>query len=647
MLKKHAISSHYSTLISKSQCFLKIFAAILFCFAFLPTNLASAKDSTPAPTNYVSTNVNNFYFSDFTADYYLYKAEDGTSRLKVVEQFTAEFPNYDQNHGFIRVIPFTNQDGKNLTTASDHDLDISIKHNGVTEEPYDITTGDGYFEVTIREPTAYVHGTQYYELTYEFRNVIVDFSKDQELYWDTNGNDWQQKFNKVTARLHIDSEILNHVIDSSTSCYIGKYGKSDQGRCEIRRSGEGYEFIANNLSSGENLTFAVDFEPGTFAIAAKSYDYRFVIILGIEFAAISLLIGSFIYNKSKYSSKRKFYKNYFVKPEYQPAKDCTVAEMATNYMGNTSDKLVKVATLIELAVQGKIELIKLDGKDKWTYKVVKDEFTLAERNVLQVLAGQVISLEPGTEVEIKKHKGTEKLLKLTYKFNGYVKDALKAKGLYEERVKHYGGWLSAFAVLWLMAGFLGLPILFETTVSYRELVGGWLLAIVTCILFMAIAIASFIVSYTDQPYAIRTKLGLEYSRYMDGLKLYIKMAEADRIKFLQSVKNVSTSKQGIVKLYEKLLPYAIIFGQEKSWLKEMSRYYEISGVSNPTWYRTNGGFDALMFSSMVNSVVSSTNSSIASSYSYSSTSGSSSSSHGGGGGGFSGGGGGGGGGRGC
>ena len=40
---------------------------------------------------YASTD--NFYFSDFSADYYLTKDAEGVSHLKVVEQLTAEFPN--------------------------------------------------------------------------------------------------------------------------------------------------------------------------------------------------------------------------------------------------------------------------------------------------------------------------------------------------------------------------------------------------------------------------------------------------------------------------------------------------------------------------------------------------------------------------
>ena len=128
--------------------------------------------------------------------------------------------------------------------------------------------------------------------------------------------------------------------------------------------------------------------------------------------------------------------------------------------------------------------------------------------------------------------------------------------------------------------------------------------------------------------ADRTIAGLELSNYMEGLKLYIKMAEADRLKFLQSVEGAETSNAGIVKLYEKVLPYAALFGLEKSWMNELSKYYELDDVTAPDWYAA--GVTASTFNSVSSSIRSSTVSSSGSS--------------GGGGGGFSGGGGGGGGG---
>ena len=120
----------------------------------------------------------------------------------------------------------------------------------------------------------------------------------------------------------------------------------------------------------------------------------------------------------------------------------------------------------------------------------------------------------------------------------------------------------------------------------------------------------------------------------------MQLAEAERLKMLQSVQGADTSHQGIVKLYEKLLPYATLFGLEKSWLSELGKYYEFDDVAKPNWYLGVGAFSAHEFSAALTAA----NATVASSISHSTISSSSSSSSGIGGGGFSGGGGGGGGG---
>ena len=107
---------------------------------------------------------------------------------------------------------------------------------------------------------------------------------------------------------------------------------------------------------------------------------------------------------------------------------------------------------------------------------------------------------------------------------------------------------------------------------------------------------------------------------------------------LQSVEGADTSAEGIVKLYEKLLPYAAVFGFEKSWMEEMKQYCELEEIEQPDYLLA--GLTASELSRGLNSA-----SSYATTASTMSSSGGSSSSgfSGGGGGGFSGGGGGGGG----
>ena len=159
--------------------------------------------------------------------------------------------------------------------------------------------------------------------------------------------------------------------------------------------------------------------------------------------------------------------------------------------------------------------------------------------------------------------------------------------------------------------------------------------------FLMVVITTMItvwLSDRSKKYIGHTMKGLEMSRYMDGLKEYIEMAEAERMKMLQSVEGADTSAEGIVKLYEKLLPYAAVFGLEESWMNEMKEYCQVEEIEEPD-YLMNG----LAAYEISRSLQRAASVATASTVMASSGGGSSSGFSGGGGGGFSGGGGGGGG----
>lgn len=642
---------------TKTQSKLKILALFFHCItlsvicqAFWPFSSVSA------------ANANLFTFKDFTADYYLEKAEDGTSRLHVIEQFTATFPNSNQNHGITRIIPYTNQDGKNLTMKSDEYLEINVWHNDKEIRPYQVEGGDGHFKVYIGNPDTYVHGDQVYTLEYEFRNVITEFDKDgkswQELYWDTNGNDWSQIFKQVTATVHFeDPEIAKSYADKAY-CYVGRYGDNGQDRCKITPVEDGVRFEAKNLSAKENLTFDLEFKSGTFTVPKQTYDYR--LILGLIFLLLSgIAFGvALIILAKQVAEKRKYYNGLFIKPEYAPLKDLTVAEMAENYIGRGANGQRKVATMMELAVQGKIDLIKLEssgghGKKKtlWQIQIKSLDLSPEQVTILKIIAGSNSPLNVGEKILITTRTADSTLIKLGTEYTtltqeelrrqGYsTVDAKKSKDSKLAAGKNPCGTLIAVLSCWMIACIVGCGFIFADVPSYRHLLGGTPLIVLLVILFVAIFIGGIYFAGKISAFYTHTEKGLEASRYMDGLKLYVKMAEQDRLKFLQSVDGADVSHEGVVKLYEKLLPYAVIFRLEKSWLKEMSKYYEYDDVSNPSWYIGVGAFSAVDFVSAVNSA----SSYISTTTAHSTTSNSSSGFSGGGGGGFSGGGGGGGGG---
>ena len=202
-----------------------------------------------------------------------------------------------------------------------------------------------------------------------------------------------------------------------------------------------------------------------------------------------------------------------------------------------------------------------------------------------------------------------------------------------------------FGVVVPVAVMIGVMFLanFETGLGLDGSKGGRLVFaeyfyLVAFLMILLTTIATLCLVEVAAKYTGRTMKGLEMSRYMEGLEMYIRMAEADRMKMLQSVEGADTSPEGIVKLYEKLLPYAAVFGLEESWMDEMKKYCRVEEIEEPDYLMT--GLMASQISRNLRNAASYAN---AATVMKSSGGGSSSGFSGGGGGGFSGGGGGGGG----
>lgn len=70
-----------------------------------------------------------------------------------------------------------------------------------------------------------------------------------------------------------------------------------------------------------------------------------------------------------------------------------------------------------------------------------------------------------------------------------------------------------------------------------------------------------------------TTRGREMQRYLAGLERFVTTSEANRIAWLSNVDSAPQDEEGRVKLYEELLPWAIVFGAEKSWQQVLGGMY--------------------------------------------------------------------------
>ncbi len=558
---------------------------------------------------------NDFTFSSFSADYYLGADSEGRSTLRTVERLTAEFPAIKQNHGIERAIP-KNYDGH--TT--------SLKVQSVTDGdgkklPYATRESGGNVVLWIGDKDAYVHGTNTYVITYVQRDVTKSFGDTQrsEFYWDTNGLLWPQSFGTVEARVHV-SESLLPTLTEDVACYKGRDGSTD--RCDITRDGNVLTARAGALGPYENMTVALGFTLGTFRGYEPSlWDRLFAIwvtLLVVSSVAGFLAIFWLSYRYSRLSNRSRELDP--VAPEYIPPKGANVL-LASQIGADT--RADTTAQLIDLAVRHYVKITQTGEKSlfkqaEYELEIIKDIATLSreEQDFARTLFGGTASV--GTTLQTKTLKNNYSVASLLRK---------NAQGLTKRIKGEYGYRHKDPAV----------------TKSFMRI--GAVLAVASLVLVSPMVLVAALVAF-GCGWGIKplTDKGLELRRYLAGFKEYIELAEKDRLKALQSPEGAAKTgvtvtgdgSKKLIGLYERTLPYAVLFGQEKEWNKQLALKYENAG-SAPDWYVGHSAFNAAVFTSAMNDFSGSMNSYGASSSSSSGGSSGGGSSGGGGGGGGGGG----------
>ncbi len=591
----------------------------------IPLALAAVLGFPPGPADRAHAGVQDFEFESFESDYYLGVDAEGRSTLRTVERLVAVFPDHDQNRGIQRAIP-ADYDG--------HPTDVEIvsvtDENGAPRD-FEIESEDGdddedFVLLTIAVPEGeYVHGEQTYVIEYTQRNVTLHLDDHIEFYWDANGTGWAQPFGHVTARTHVPDELAAGLIGQQ-ACYVGRSGAGEQ--CEITVSaGEGetvFEARADDLGMFETLTFAIGFEPGTFVPRDSSYLASPFAPVQLVSAAVLLLalLWAFIL---RFTALRDGPGRTFVIAEYAPPEGMSPF-MAAVLLKRRQRAVA--AQFLDFAVKRNIRIVESPaaGKNTYTLELVDPAGVEGpELELLKAIFGR--RLEPGSSHKLKTHDRVR--AKRIVKLINAQRELVLARGLRRKPP----------------AAQVVPPLLLAIVGAVGTAIGGFLLlddargGFLPVLLWMLIPIG-LIVAFaflTRRPY---TAEGAELRDHLEGLKLYISLAEADRLRMLQSPEGaervrVDPNDRGeVLKLYEKLLPYSVVFKLEKRWASEIGPYY---GDQEPDWYHGQGVFHVALFSAGIGAL----SSTVSTTYSGSS---SSSSSGGSGGGGSSGGGGGGGGG---
>ena len=571
----------------------------------------------------VSTDVDDFSFTSYDADYYLSRDADGASQLRTVETLVAQFPDFDQNRGIIRAIP-DDYDGVPLQARVESVVDASG-----ADVPFEESRSNGFLEIALGTD-AFVQGSQTYTISYTQQNVVRNFADtgSDEFYWDTNGTGFSQPFGQVNARVHIDPE-LDAALTGNAACYVGTQGQ-DVG-CELVESSDGagslFSTQASDLGPGENVTVAIGFAAGTFVVPEPPTPAAWATLLPVILMILTGLtaIAAAV---ARVRLGRDARGRGVIVPQYSVPKDFNLF-VGGDLVGRSATAVA--AEFVSLAVRGNLRLA--DEGKKYSVRFVQaDGLDEQEQALLIALFGKFPV--PG---DVKTLGTTDNALAARLKkVVGTTRAHVNSRG-WRARPR----WVVPVALLLVMVALGALSLL----LFVANLVASPVPSLAGMVILFPAVSGIVIAALCAIPARPLTEAGAEKRDFVKGLKVYLDLAEADRFRMLQSPEGADRVDIGdqrqVVKLYEKLLPWAVLWGVEKQWASELAVRYEATDA--PDWFIGSSTFNAVAFSSSLRGFSSSATSAATPVY-VSSGSGGGSSSGGSFGGGFSGGGGGGGGG---
>ncbi|MDD7928903.1 DUF2207 domain-containing protein [Microbacterium thalli] len=556
----------------------------------VPTAASAAPPVTASVASDTSGDLDAFVFDSLTVDYFLERDADGTARMRVVERFVADFPETDQNRGMRRLIP-ESYNGQPL-----HPALVSVTDENGDPRPVETDSDDGTLGILTRG-SDYLHGLNTFVFTYDLENVVWDFDDTGlEFYWDVNGTDWAQPFREVTATLHLAPPLVGS-LSGSQSCYVGASGETR--RCvDLSVSADGATVSASDreLAPHETLTLAVGFDAGTFEIFDTAYfSSPFGWLQVGSLAALAGATGWALRNRRRSLGDEGGRPTIIA--EYEPPREIDALESAV-LLGKTSAAIP--AEVLEQAIVGSIRI--LDGEPgRWGTSKLRAELVdpdRADENGRMLLRALFPQLQPG---DVYSFGSSDTRLSSTAQ--GILKSAgerLTALGMYRPVRSGTRGWPIA---VWAVAA--GLTILF----GILALLGFVHPAVP--IIGIALAASSFFVVLIAMARVPLSATGAEARDHLRGVEQFICWAEADRIRVLQSPSGAervaidTDDPRQMLRLYERLLPYAVVFGQEKQWAQHLTVLYAAAGVTAPVWYAGTGAFDASSFAAGIGTLSSS------------------------------------------
>lgn len=513
--------------------------------------------------------------------------KDGT--INVTEKIVYDF-NDLYRHGIYREIPFikTNNAGNPTSPRSNEatlgvkklrlDFDVeSVKDESDRSYNYTQTEGERLLRIKIGDANRTITGIHTYIISYKVKGALTYFSDHDELYWNLTGNEWTVPIASSTSGVELPVEVLQDKI--TTACYTGAVGSTEK-HCIITNSNNPITFQSQDtLRVYEGMTVVVGFPKGAVAVLEpRVYLTFWETIWGKITIFLLILVAIFWYIIYPIWIPIKWYLHgrdanvgQEVQAWFDPPKTASGRFLAPEEVGGLIDESVDFrdfsGMVVYLAQKG---YLRIEERKKSDFYFVRRSPPKADEGGLNsdssLLPHQKYFLEKLFEDEEEMRVKDADLYDVVQKTSDMIYTDLVKQNFFPKDPNEIRKFYSAVGVFALTT--LNIGLAFTAFVFGRNM-------------------------------PKKTVDGVETAKVGRSLKNFLSSQER-QLEFLVGKSDLPAGKQV---MFEKLLPYAIVFGVEKIWAKR----FEGVKMKQPDWYRGYGGeyYSSALWMSSMNSSFSS------------------------------------------
>lgn len=552
---------------------LRAFAALSLAFAAtaVPTAAFGASPRVaPATVSLehsaaVPIDVDDFSYSSWDAVYEIGLDDEGRARMHVTETLVARFPETDQNRGIVRGLE-TAYEGASTETRI-----IGVTDQQGAAVPFETEEDDGILYV-LTGTDEYVQGLKTYVIEYEMRDVILatepaagsSTPSVDEFYWDLLPLDSTQPIEQFRADIVLDTE-LSAALTGSTGCYAGGSGSTDTCDLQGPRTDGGmatFRVESGRRAAGDGVTVAIGFRSGTVTQPSARTPSPAADIAPVVAAvgALGVSVGGWVavsaFTRRRRTATGIIVAQYDVPDSLPPLLAAAVTPGA---------KAVVPAEIVHLAVRGTLRIEEgAEAEEPRLRRILGSRIP----DQLDIDALEALFVEADAEGVVDLPAADEAFATRMTALQQKGTSEAQARGL-TEKARSRGAvilqWCAiGIAVIGLALGIWGA-------------VDGRLSAIPGLV---AISFGAFLVLlsslYSFSKHTVLTAEGARTYEYLQGVKEFIRVAEADRLGMLQSYSGAERREDGtadVIHVYERLLPYAMLFGMEDEWGEVLERAY--------------------------------------------------------------------------